>query len=184
MNDDTPDTDGFRNTDTAEVRIRAGLAEELAEPAAPDTTRPLVSATPPSRDSFRRSRRTRRWRRRAGVGFMVGGLGLMVLGSIFVLSEQTTEPTDPVDVQGVTTIRDASVPSSDPNAPFAVERTDPADTIDPTAIVDEAPPVTDPVVTEPAPTAPPAPSKPATTIKKSAKKPAVTTTAPPPVKVL
>lgn len=181
MNDESPELEGFRNTDTAEVRIRAGLAEELAEPAVPNTARPVALENPPSRDSFRRSRQSRRWRRRAGAGFMLTGVTLMVLGSIFFLSEQTAEPLDPVGVQGVTTVRDTSVPSSDPNAPFAVERTDPTVTIDPAAAIDDTPLPTEPVVTAPAPTAPP---KPSTTVRRSARKPAVTTTTPPPVKVL
>jgi len=174
MTNESEDRDGFRNTDTAEVRIRAALAEELAEPAVIDQTRPAPPALPPSRDSFRRSRRTRRWRRRAGVGFMMVGVSLMVLGSIFVLSEQTTEPSDPVGVEGVTTIRDATVPTSDPAAPFAIERTDPTDTIDPTAIdpAQDLPLPTGPTPTAAAPTTPPKP----TTTKKPSK--SATTTAP------
>ena len=130
------------SNDTSEVRILADVAGEIAAPAPRRRKRSANPTGAPSRNKFRAARRRARWRRRANVMTMVAALCLMTAGLVFLLSEDTGEPTGPPVVAGESTIRETTiVPTTTPAA-----STDPAATESapsPTVIVPaDQPPVT------------------------------------------
>lgn len=101
--------------ETGEVIILADIAGEVAEPMEPTprSARPTTQGAAPSRDNFRRARRSRRWRFRATVGCVLVGAFLMVVGLVFVLAQPTSE-IDPPVVAGETTVRGTtSLPTTD-----------------------------------------------------------------------
>lgn len=120
------------SNDTSEVRILADVAGEIAAPASRRRKRSASPTGAPSRNKFRAARRRARWRRRANVMTMVAALFLMTAGLVFLLSEDTGEPSGPPVVAGESTIRETTV----------VPTTAPAASTDP---------ATDPAASEPAP---------------------------------
>ena len=113
---------------TGEVKILADIAGEVAEPVVLPTrsSRQAAGGAAPSRDRFRRARRSRRWRFRASMGCVAVGAFLMVVGLVFVLSQPTSEFEPPV-VAGETTIRGTTaVPATEVSTTEAPTTTLPA----------------------------------------------------------
>ncbi len=101
--------------ETGEVKILADVAGEVAGPVAlvPRSSRPAMHGAAPSRDDFRRARRSRRWRFRATVACVMVGVFLVVVSLVFVLAQPTSE-IDPPVVAGETTIRGTTaLPATD-----------------------------------------------------------------------
>ena len=95
--------------DTGNVKILADIAGEISEPAAAPrrVLRPAAPELAPSRDQFRRARRTRRWRFRAMAASVIIAVVLIAVGLVFVLAEPTSEIGPPV-VAGESTIRETT----------------------------------------------------------------------------